>query len=50
LKAAELDMMERRVVSISSKDWKRFERWAAAPAREITELKVLAAKPPTWQR
>lgn len=50
LEAAELDMMERRVVTIPSKDWERFERWAAAPAREIAELKVLVAKPPTWRR
>jgi uncharacterized protein (DUF1778 family) len=50
LDAAELDMMERRVVSIPSKDWDRFERWAKAPAREVAGLKELAAKPLTWRR
>lgn len=50
LDAAELDMMERRVVSIPSKDWERFERWAKAPAREIAGLKELSAKPSTWRR
>lgn len=50
LEAAELDMMERRVVSIPAKDWERFERWAKAPAREIAGLKELSAKPPTWRK
>ncbi len=50
LEAAELDMMERRVVSIPAKDWERFESWANAPAREIAALKELTAKPPTWPK
>ena len=49
LEAAELEMMERRLVSIPAQDWERFERWAAAPAREIPAIKELAAKPLTWR-
>jgi uncharacterized protein (DUF1778 family) len=50
VEAAELEMMERRVVSIPSEDWERFERWAKAPAREIAGLRELSAKPPTWRK
>ncbi len=50
LEAAEIDVLERRVVTIPAKDWARFEAWAAQPAREIAELKELARKPPTWRK
>jgi uncharacterized protein (DUF1778 family) len=50
LEAAELDIMERRIVTIPAKDWERFEAWAARPAREIPALKELASKPPTWRK
>lgn len=50
LEAAELDILERRIVVIPAKDWERFEAWAAQPAREIAGLKELAGKPPTWRK
>jgi uncharacterized protein (DUF1778 family) len=50
LEAAELEIMERRVVTIPAKDWERFEAWAAQPAREIPALKELFAMTPTWQK
>jgi uncharacterized protein (DUF1778 family) len=50
LEAAEADLFDRRVVTIPAKDWERFEAWAAAPAREITGLKDLASRPPTWRK
>src|SRR6266481_2180858 len=50
LEAAELDVLERRIVTIPAKDWERFEAWAAKPPREIPGLKDLAAKPPTWRK
>ena len=50
LEAAELDILERRIVVIPAKDWERFEAWAARPARDIAALKELAGKPPTWRR
>ena len=49
LEAAELEIMERRVVTIPAKDWERFEAWAAQPAREIAGLKELSSKTPTWR-
>lgn len=50
LEAAEIDVLERRVVTIPAKDWERFEAWAAEPARTIPALKELARRPPTWRK
>src|SRR5262249_11961378 len=50
LEAAELEIMERRVVAIPAKDWERFEAWATQPAREITGLKELFAMTPPWRK
>jgi uncharacterized protein (DUF1778 family) len=50
LEAAELEIMERRVVTIPAKDWERFEAWAVQPAREIPALRELIAMTPTWQK
>ena len=50
LDAAEMDLLERRIVTIPSKDWEAFEAWAHAPARRIAALEKLAAKMPTWRK
>ena len=50
LEAAEIDMTERRVVTIPAKDWERFEAWARKPPREVAGLKELAKRPPTWRK
>lgn len=50
LEAAAAEVLERRIVTIPAKDWKRFESWAAAPVREIAGLKDLVRKPPTWRK
>jgi uncharacterized protein (DUF1778 family) len=49
LDAAEADVLERRIVSIPAKDWKKFEAWANRPAEAIEGLKDLTRTPPTWQ-
>ncbi len=49
LDAAELDIMERRIITIPAADWEAFERWVQAPAQDIPGLRDLAARPPTWQ-
>ena len=48
--AAEGEMLERRFVTIPARDWDAFEAWASEPAREISALKEVAGKAPTWQR
>lgn len=50
LEAAEVDVLERSIVTISAKDWPAFEAWVARPARAVPALKKLARKTPTWQR
>lgn len=49
LDAAETDVLERRIVVIPAKDWKKFETWANSPAAEIKAIKELARKLPTWR-
>lgn len=49
LDAAEVDVIERRIVTIAAKDWKKFEAWANRPAEEIEGLKELARQAPTWR-
>jgi uncharacterized protein (DUF1778 family) len=48
LEAAELEVLEGRIVTIPAQDWERFEAWAAAPAAEIDALRKLARAKPAW--
>jgi uncharacterized protein (DUF1778 family) len=48
LEAAEIVVLDQRIVAIPAKDWERFEAWAAKPAREIAGLKDLVRRPLTW--
>lgn len=48
--AAEIELLERRIVTIPAKDWEAFEAWALQPAQEIPALKELASKALTWRR
>jgi len=53
IEAAELQLMERRLVTIPAKDWDKIEAWAAAPARKakaLPRLAALAKAKPTWER
>jgi len=50
LEAAEVDLLERRVVTIPAEDWEAFETWGKRPAEEIDGLKDLARKAPTWKK
>jgi uncharacterized protein (DUF1778 family) len=49
LEAAEVDFLERRVVTIPARDWEAFESWVERPAEELPGLRRLAGLPPTWQ-
>lgn len=50
LEAAEIECLERRIVTIPAKDWAAFETWAKRPAEENAALRKLAKRRPTWQR
>ncbi len=48
LEQAELDVMNRTVITIPAKDWEAFESWLKRPAKASTALKKLARKSPPW--
>ena len=50
LEAAEIDLLERRIVTIPAKDWARFEAWTSAPAKDVPALRKLAKSRPLWQK
>jgi uncharacterized protein (DUF1778 family) len=50
LDAAEMDVLERRIITIPAEDWEAFEAWANRPAEEIEGLKDLWHKAPTWEK
>ncbi len=50
VEAAEIEFLERRVVTIPAKEWEAFEAWARRPSRSIAALKKLARKPLRWRR
>ena len=50
LDAAEIDVLERRIVVIPSKDWQAFEAWTDRPAEKIPALEELARTSPEWRK
>lgn len=50
LEAAEVELLERRVVTIPAKDWEAFEAWAHGPPRRIPALEKLPDKPTPWRK
>jgi len=53
IEAAELQLMERRIVTIPAEHWDKIEAWAAAPARKakaLPRLVALAKAKPAWER
>ncbi|MEO6093630.1 MAG: DUF1778 domain-containing protein [Novosphingobium sp.] len=49
VEAAELDVLDRRLVTIPAELWERFEDWVDAPARPVPALRKLADSPPAWR-
>ena len=49
LEAAELEVLDQRLITIPAADWERFEAWAMAPAKPVPALRELAATKPAWQ-
>jgi uncharacterized protein (DUF1778 family) len=50
LEAAEIDVLERRVVVIPAKDWEAFEAWANRPPETVPALEELARTEPPWRK
>jgi uncharacterized protein (DUF1778 family) len=49
LEAAEMDVLNRSIVTIPAKDWEAFEAWATRPAKTISALAKLARRKPSWE-
>jgi uncharacterized protein (DUF1778 family) len=50
LEAAEVDVLNRVVITIPAKDWEEFESWLNYPAETIPALKELGSITPSWNR
>lgn len=50
LVSAEIAVMDRRAVTIPAEAWKRFEEWAARPARAVRGVTNLLSRKPTWEQ
>jgi uncharacterized protein (DUF1778 family) len=49
VEAAEIALLDRRLVTIPAASWKKFRAWASSPPVDIPELRKLAASKPAWQ-
>jgi uncharacterized protein (DUF1778 family) len=49
LEAAEIDVLDHRMVTIPTADWEKFENWVKAPPKAVPALCDLAATHPVWQ-
>jgi uncharacterized protein (DUF1778 family) len=49
IEAAEMELLDHRVVTIPAAAWEKFEAWASAPAKSVPGLRDLAATRPAWQ-
>jgi uncharacterized protein (DUF1778 family) len=50
IEAAELDLMERRVITIPVEDWEKFEAWVRSPPEDRPRLRELANTRPAWEK
>jgi uncharacterized protein (DUF1778 family) len=48
IEAAEMDVLDHRLVTIPAEHWEQFEAWAGAPAKGVPGLRKLAASRPAW--
>ncbi len=49
IEAAEMEVLDYRIVTIPAEHWEKFEAWVGSPAKEVPALKKLAASRPVWQ-
>jgi uncharacterized protein (DUF1778 family) len=50
IEAAELDLMERRLITIPAEDWEKFEAWVRSPPEDRPRLRELANSRPAWEK
>ena len=49
LESAEIEVLNRIIVTIPAKDWGAFEAWVTRPTEAIPALTELARRTPTWE-
>lgn len=49
IEAAEIELLDRRQVTIPAESWERVEAWANAPAKDVPGLRNLTATRPAWR-
>lgn len=49
IEAAEIDMLDRRTITIPAEHWESFEAWVNAPTGHIPALRKLSTTRPAWQ-
>jgi uncharacterized protein (DUF1778 family) len=49
LESAEIEVLNRTIVTIPAKDWDAFEAWIGRPAEAIPALAELARRTPSWE-
>jgi uncharacterized protein (DUF1778 family) len=50
LDAAEVEVLNRSIVTIPANDWEAFEHWVNSPPEDNPALERLASLTPTWER
>ena len=50
IEAAEVEVMNRAVITIPASDWEGFEAWNGRPAETVPALAKLAHRTPSWER
>ena len=50
VEAAEIDVLERRIIIIPAVDWEAFEAWVNRPPQPLPAIAAMVHKPPTWQK
>ena len=49
VEAAEIEILERTVVTIPAARWKKFEAWVSEPPKDVPPLRELAETNPAWR-
>ncbi len=50
LEAAEIDVLNRTMITIPAQDWEAFESWVDRPAEVVPALTQLARRVPSWNK
>jgi uncharacterized protein (DUF1778 family) len=50
VESAEVDVLDRKIVTIPAEDWAAFEAWLDRPAEAIPALVALARRTPSWEQ